>query len=502
MRVNGAGLARLFLILMWIIAATPPGRASGSPVERAVTHLKANRYQDAASLYWDLPSVEASESGKAHMILGISCLNSARLYGELHDLSIDVSLNYLGKVSSHRGRDRSRLANLYMAEVLMAGQDPDRAASYYQEVANDPGAATSERDVARAGLGLANFLLGREGRAEKLWSSVAGSSDPEVLSELASAFAEAGLWNREPSGVCDQALSSAGRSGDPGPMRVRSNCIGVYTRAGQLDKALELVRDLDMKAFADEEKLGENKTIRFYSIRLLDGLAALYGKTSIDLLGKAFNARNMSGAAGLYLGMAYAQMGMAAESLAAIDSLNNAGEQLAAPQMVTAKMIRAGALHAEGREKEGFDLLTRTVRENSSDPRLVAEAVLICDTIDSGCGEILAAAENLAGRREGWGSAGINLSLGRHYARRSDWQKALTFLEAGRDKSNKNRIEYNDPLLLVELARAYYRTKKYSEALEIFFGMSGQFPAVRQLQNALQGVYSVEQKSAGDVKVL
>jgi hypothetical protein len=56
--------------------------------------------------------------------------------------------------------------------------------------------------------------------------------------------------------------------------------------------------------------------------------------------------------------------------------------------------------------------------------------------------------------------------------------------------------------LLTDLARAYYRTKKFSEALEILFGMSVQFPAVRQIQNAMQGIYSIEQKSAGDVKVL
>ena len=74
-------------------------------------------------------------------------------------------------------------------------------------------------------------------------------------------------------------------------------------------------------------------------------------------------------------------------------------------------------------------------------------------------------------------------------------------MEAGRDKSNKNRIEYNDPLMLVNLAEVYYRTKQFSEALEIYFEMSNHFPAVRQIQVAMQGVYSMEQKSAGDVKI-
>jgi hypothetical protein len=75
-------------------------------------------------------------------------------------------------------------------------------------------------------------------------------------------------------------------------------------------------------------------------------------------------------------------------------------------------------------------------------------------------------------------------------------------MEAGRDKSNKNKIEANDPEMLTGLAEAYYRTKKFSEGLEIFFEMSQEFPVVRQIQEAVQGVYSMEQRSAGDVRIL
>jgi hypothetical protein len=55
--------------------------------------------------------------------------------------------------------------------------------------------------------------------------------------------------------------------------------------------------------------------------------------------------------------------------------------------------------------------------------------------------------------------------------------------------------------MLADLSDAYYRTKKFSEALEIYFEMSKQFPQVRQIQEALQGIYSMEHKSAGDVKI-
>ena len=74
-------------------------------------------------------------------------------------------------------------------------------------------------------------------------------------------------------------------------------------------------------------------------------------------------------------------------------------------------------------------------------------------------------------------------------------------MEAGRDKANKNKIEMNDPVMLVGLAEAYYHNKKFSENLEIYFELSKQFPAVRQIQEAMQGIYSMEHQSAGDVKI-
>jgi hypothetical protein len=51
------------------------------------------------------------------------------------------------------------------------------------------------------------------------------------------------------------------------------------------------------------------------------------------------------------------------------------------------------------------------------------------------------------------------------------------------------------------LAEAYYRNKKFSENLEIYFEIGKQYPVVRQIQEAMQGIYSMEQQSAGEVKI-
>src|SRR5213079_1890255 len=92
---------------------------------------------------------------------------------------------------------------------------------------------------------------------------------------------------------------------------------------------------------------------------------------------------------------------------------------------------------------------------------------------------------------EGKKTRPLNIALGQHYLWRRDYDRAVAYLEAGRDKSHKNRIEANDPVLLVNLAEAYYRSTQFSESLEIYFEMSQQFPVVRRLQEPLQGVYSM-----------
>ena len=496
------GIPHLLLLCALALTVPTPVYAVDARVQSAMRQLKMNHFREAAGLYYDLSSVKAGELGTAHLSLGAAFLKNAMLYRELHDLSVAVHLDYLKRISSKGGKERSRMANLYMAESLLAAGEPGAASSYFQAAIADPKVREPVRAIARVGLGMSNFLLGRKGRAEELWSPLTGSQNPEVMSQLASAFARAGKKSANPSEICDRAISIAGRSGKPLPMRVVSNSIGVFAGAGQVEKALRLIRDVDMKAYSNDEDLGRNKTIRFYSPSLLDSLAVLYGKASIRYLRDATGDPKVGRTAQYYLGQAYAHMGRTSESLAAIDSIAGSGGGVPARQMNAALMMRAGNLYAKGSRKEGVELLNKLARQNQSDPFLLAEAVMSCSGLGSGCDEILSSAARLAGRGEGREYSRINFALGKYHLERENLEMAVSYLEAGRDKSNKNRIEYNDPFLLVDLAQAYYRTKKFSEALEIFFGMSGQFPAVRQIQNAMQGVYSMEQKSAGDVKVL
>lgn len=496
------GVALLIPICALTFAVPSPVRAADTSVQRAMKQFKMNHYRDAAMLYYDMPSIKAGESGSAHLSLGAIFLRNAQLYRELHDLSVTVHLDYLETISSQPGKDRSLLSKLYLGEALLAAGDPGQALILLRSAAGDQGLDATARALSRLGMGTAYSLLGKGEVAEKLWSSMGSSKDPQVLSELAWAYARVGRWNKDPEAICDRALTLSRGSGRAVPMRVMSNCIAVFTSAGQVEKALDLIQTVDMNAFSDEEVLGMNKSVRFYSLSLLANLAELYGKASIVFLEKAAADPEITMTARYYLARAHAQAGSISDSDTALDAFTAFGDKIPERQYAAAMMTRAGNLNAEGRGSEGIKLLSRLARESSGDPHMLAEAVLACGGFESGCTEIINSAETVAMRGEGREFSSINFALGRYHLREKALARALTYLEAGRDKSNKNRIEFNEPSLLTDLARAYYQVKKFSEALEILFGMSVQFPAVRQIQNAMQGVYSIEQKSAGDVKVL
>jgi hypothetical protein len=92
-----------------------------------------------------------------------------------------------------------------------------------------------------------------------------------------------------------------------------------------------------------------------------------------------------------------------------------------------------------------------------------------------------------------WGLA--RLSLG------DDASLLGAALSEHRDKSNKNKLEWNDPLLLLALAVADYRDQEYAQALETLFELAKTLPGLRALQWNMQGIYAARQKAGGEARI-
>ncbi|MEJ2364750.1 MAG: tetratricopeptide repeat protein [Deltaproteobacteria bacterium] len=489
----------LFVCCLMALVLTASLSEAVDPIGRGMQSYNNHHYEDAAAtLLAHLSVVEAGQQGKLNLGLGMTFLACAQVYQELHRTALSVQVDYLGKLLTSDQKDGSHYAKLYLGRSLLDSGKPAEASVLLRECIRDKKIEPRDRSLAQIALARACYLQGRYKEAAELWST-ADTKDPEVLSELAAAYSRLGLAEKKPLAMCDQVGQLLKQTQQHGSIRLANNLITVYAREGQIDKGLHLIKSTELSGFFHEETLGKNKSVRFYEPSLLDNLAVLYGRASLEYLEKAATDEKIKGVAQYYLAEAEARFGTVAQSIKILD-----------------EALTSGLLPSSYREKAELFCTVARFRQNSGPqsqihwvnatwqqkgPQVLADTLLLCNRLDLECSAIAKKATTLVGAMDGKRSARLNYALGRYYLRKGKYQRAIACMETVRDKSNKNKIEQNDPLMLINLAEAYYRSKKFSEALEIYFGMGKQFPALRQIQVFMQGVYAMEQKSAGDARL-
>ncbi len=492
-------MKRIVLFCAMIVLLAGSSYASDDPVQQGIQLYKKHHYEEAGGVLRSyLHSANPDNEGRALLSLGIIYLANAELYRELYHASVFVHLDYLDKLSAASGKAKSRFSNLYLGQALLEAEKFDRAATVFQKFIPDKKVKQKYKVIAKIPLGLSFYLQGQTKKAKNIWSTLK-TEDPVVLSGLAAAYSKVGLKGKKPSVMCEKALNLWEVSGTAPSIQVINNVIAVYAREERVEKGLDLLKKVDLRAFFHEEILSKNKVIRFYDTSLLNNLSLLYGKASLKYLKKAASDAKVKSAAQFYLGEANARFGGIDESIRVFDLCISAGK-LPAQYKNKADVWQAVNRYRKGSKAEAKRLL-ENLSQQKAEPYQLADILTACSILKVECPDVIKKASALAETGEGKRFKDINFSLGRYYLWKGDYSRAVYNMEAGRDKSNKNRIEYNGPLMLVNLAEAYYRIKKFSEALEIYFEMSKQFPAMRQIQVSMQGVYSMEQKSAGDAKL-
>jgi hypothetical protein len=493
-------LARCFVIALAAgLGAGAPARGADDPVDAAMKLYEKRRYEQAARVLEDaLARLDAGRRAQAQLVLGMTYLRNADLHEALARAAAAAELDYLDKLLKTGNEGRSRYARLYLAEALLARGNARDAARLFEQVRADAGVESRYRAIAGIGLGSALWAQRDAARARSLWAS--GGDSAEIA--LARAAAQGRARTVDAKSLA-RVADEAGGAGELSP-RARRYLIEIYVAAGAPEKALAAARAADPGAASYVEKFkaarGTAKSIAFYDLALLTDLAQLYRELARRRLEQAATDPRMKPSAEYYLAEALAGLGENDKALAFVQAF------LARPQAPAQYRARAQARQAllayrQGRGAEAESAWTG-MAEQASDPEVLADIVLGCAEARARCAKVLARAGNAAEGGDGRRVQRLNFALGRYYLGNKDYARAIAYMEAGRDKSNKNKIEANDPEMLAGLAEAYYHTKKFSEGLEIFFEMSGEFPAVRQIQEAVQGVYSMEQRSAGDVRIL
>lgn len=495
-------MRRLGVILSWVILmAATRAFAADDVVTQAMKLYEKRHYDEAARmLRAGSASIEQGKKGAANLALGMIYFKNAMLHRELYQAAVVALEDYLKKLSTAQGKDRSRFVDLYFGDALVESGKSGTATVYLRKFSSSEGIDPRYRAIAKVSLGLAYYQNNESPKATGLWGGI-NTSDPEVKAELAAAYSKVGLMDKNPSLIAEGILSGMKRSGKPLSMRMTKNLLAVYTRGnGLIEKGLDLLNHSDLKAFSHQEILGKSKVINFYDLSLLSDMATLYGRASVACLEKALGDPKVKDAVEFYLGQASALFGSIEQSSKVTASFI-ATSQMPQQYKDRIRVWQGANLYAKNRQTDAAAVWDELMRKQPQDPDLVAEILFACSRMKAECSGILQKAAAMVETGESKKFSLLNIAIGKYYLSRLDHDKAVSYLEAGRDKSNKNKIESNDPVMLVSLADAYYRSKKFSEALEIYFEMSKRFPEVRQIQEAMQGVYAMEHKSAGDVKI-
>ncbi len=491
--------ATLSLSLAGALFAAPiVASAADDPLAGAMKLIDKRRYEQAARVLEDaLPRLDAARRAQAQLVLGSVYLRNADLHQAFARTAATVELDYLDKLIKTGAEGRSHYARLYLAEALLARGNAADAARNFEQWRNEAGADTGYAAFAIIGLGSVAWARKEGERARSLWAG-AGTTSNVVLARAA-AEANAGVGDAK---AWLRTADEVGR-GRELTLRARRYLIEIYLAAGAPERALAVVRASDLATASQVEIFratkGTAKSIRFYDLALLTDMARLYRELARRNLEQAAGDARMKPTADYYLAELFTGLGRNDEAQKYVLAFLS---QPQAPAQYRDRTRTRQALLAwrQGKHAEAEGSWS-TIAEQGGDPEVLAEVVFACAEAGAECAKTMTRLSQSAETGDGSRFQRLNFALGSYYLRKKDYARAITYMEAGRDKSNKNKIEANDPEMLAGLAEAYYRTKKFSEGLEIFFEMSKEFPVVRQIQEAMQGVYSMEQRSAGDVKI-
>ena len=481
------------------LGLSAPACGADDPVDGAMKLYEKRRYEQAARMLEDaLARPDAGRRAQAQLVLGMIYLRNADLHEALARTAATAELDYLDKLLKTRTEGRSRYARLHLAEALLVRGNAAEARRQFEQVRADPGIEKRYQAIASVGLGSVLWEQRDAKGARGVWAGAGGAG--EIA--LARAAAQGGTRLGDVKSLRRVAVD-ASLAPELSP-RTRRYLIEIYTAAGAPDKALAVARaaDLGMASFVERFKAvkGTAKSINLYDLALLTDLTRLYRELARRQLEQAAGDARMKPSAEYYLAEVLSGLGASDEALTYAQAF--LARPQAPPQYRERALARQALIaHRQGRRAEAESTWT-AMAQGSSDPEVLADIVLGCADVQAQCAKVLARVGQVTEAGDGRRYQRLNSALGSYYLRKKDYARAISYMEAGRDKSNKNKIEANDPEMLAGLAEAYYRTKKFSEGLEIFFEMSKEFPVVRQIQEAMQGVYSMEQRSAGDVKIL
>jgi hypothetical protein len=458
-------------------AAVKPGLEGGQDL------FRRNHWSEARELLrsqWGM--VPEKDRPAATFLIGRSYAREAEFYGAVRRVEAEVGLAYMQELASARANRNVAWVPLFTGlHELAAGMDKE-----------------AERTLLPVG---ARPLLPME------WKATARLRRAVALHRLGRA-AEAAAALKEPSPesrFCRLLLTGVA---DPPPAapqgrRERLLTAPVLFRASRAAEAEAVLSGLDLDAPDVEDKSDPKKVLRFHDPLLATAWERIcWERTVVALRPLAVGGTGAEKRlAAYYAGLGLFRLGVAEEStkLLTLASDPSLGAELqpSARLLISASSWKGPVSVAElSSAWEATQVQPDSVLlwEELRRPDL-ANAEPFATRLETRLRELLSPSpERPSGALVGrWGLARLR--------RGDDPAAVLAVLSEHQDKSNKNKLEWNDPLLLLALTAANYRDQEYAQALETLFELSKTLPGLRALQWNMQGIYAARQKAGGEARI-
>jgi len=463
-----------------------PAHASDAIVAAKQAYANKNYEAAVALVAPALSSSQPRDPGDT-LTIALIFLRSAETHAALHRTALRTQLDFLTQLRQSRATLHSKFADLYLAEALFESGQADNAKRSLNIFLTYPNLPPREQAIA-------TFLLNSR---DKKNTSTMPADEEAAVAWLAS------HPDKEPQVLIDTLTPLLEKLRTQTPFlsaRLLANAITIYRAAHQPAAALALLNQSNKGAPSAVEVFDETRFIRFYDVTLLRTISELYRDLANDLLRQLKTDAKYKDTALFYLSesslifsdASYAQDGIA--TLANLQLLPKSAKPLLEIR------LRAHE-YMTGQGAKAMKTWAEAATNVTSDPAVSADAIQMCVYLDANCPFIVKAAEEFATRGRSDRFVPLWTSLGQYFLAKGNANKAAELLETARDKTRKVSLEANSPGLLISMAEVLRQQKEYPQALEIYFELARAFPAVRIIQEGLQGSYALANRSPGGVTI-